>query len=141
MKFEKTSHLQGTITVPGDKSISHRAVMFGALARGTTTITNFLQGADCLATIDCFRKMGIEIENDGETVHVHGKGLRGLTAPKDTLYTGKSGTTTRLIAGILSGQPFATTLSGDESLNSRPMERIMKPLSKMGDFDKYTEIF
>ncbi len=132
MKFEKTSHLQGTITVPGDKSISHRAVMFGALAKGTTTITNFLQGADCLATIDCFRKMGIEIENDGETVHVHGKGLRGLTAPKDTLYTGNSGTTTRLIAGILSGQPFATTLSGDESLNSRPMERIMKPLSKMG---------
>ena len=128
-----TSHgLHGEIEIPGDKSISHRSVMFGALAKGTTEITHFLQGADCLSTIGCFRAMGIEIENTPEKILVHGRGLHGLTAPAGTLDVGTSGTTTRLISGILSGQPFATTLSGDASLNSRPMKRIMEPLSLMG---------
>lgn len=128
-----TSHgLHGEIEIPGDKSISHRSVMFGALAKGTTEITHFLQGADCLSTIGCFRAMGIEIENTPEKILVHGRGLHGLTAPDGTLDVGNSGTTTRLISGILSGQPFATTLSGDASLNSRPMKRIMEPLSLMG---------
>ena len=128
-----TSHgLHGEIEIPGDKSISHRSVMFGALAKGTTEITHFLHGADCLSTIGCFRAMGIEIENTPEKILVHGRGLHGLTAPAGTLDVGNSGTTTRLISGILSGQPFATTLSGDASLNSRPMKRIMEPLSLMG---------
>ena len=128
-----TSHgLHGEIEIPGDKSISHRSVMFGALAKGTTEITHFLQGADCLSTIGCFRAMGIEIENTPEKILVHGRGLHGLTAPAGTLDVGNSGTTTRLISGILSGQPFATTLSGDASLNSRPMKRIMEPLYLMG---------
>ena len=124
--------LRGEITIPGDKSISHRAVMFGSLARGTTKITHFLNGADCLATIDCFRQMGISIEQEQERVLVHGKGLRGLTAQSAQLYTGNSGTTTRLLSGILSGQSFTSVLSGDESLNTRPMNRIIAPLSQMG---------
>ncbi len=132
MIIKKTSGLQGIVVIPGDKSISHRAVMFGSLADGTTEITNFLQGADCLATIDCFRKMGIEIENSPEKILINGKGLYGLKEPSSTLNTMNSGTTTRLISGILSGQTFQTTLSGDDSLNSRPMGRIITPLSLMG---------
>lgn len=124
--------LTGEITIPGDKSISHRAVMFGSLAQGITEITHFLKGADCLSTIDCFRKMGIQIEETGEKILVHGNGLYGLKAPDSFLNTGNSGTTTRLISGILSGQSFSTTLSGDASLNSRPMGRIMEPLRQMG---------
>ena len=129
---KKTTPFHGEITVPGDKSISHRSVMFGAIAKGTTRITNFLQGADCLSTIDCFRKMGINIENTSKEILVHGNGLRGLKAPTEILNTGNSGTTTRLISGILAGQNFTSILSGDESLNSRPMKRIMDPLSSMG---------
>lgn len=132
MIIEKTKSLQGTVTVPGDKSISHRAVMFGSLANGTTEITNFLQGADCLATIDCFRKMQIPIEISPEKILIRGKGLHGLSKPSSVLDVKNSGTTTRLISGILSGQSFETTLSGDASLNSRPMGRIIKPLSLMG---------
>lgn len=132
MIIKKTENLQGIITVPGDKSISHRAVMFGSLANGTTEITNFLQGADCLATIACFRSMGIPIEVTPDKILIRGKGLHGLTAPSAALNTGNSGTTTRLISGILAGQSFQTILSGDESLNSRPMGRIITPLSLMG---------
>lgn len=132
MKFEKARHLIGEVTIPGDKSISHRAVMFGALAEGTTEVTNFLQGADCLSTIDCFRKLNIEIENTPQHILVHGKGLHGLTAPSCVLDTGNSGTTTRLISGILSAQNFETTLTGDASIQKRPMRRIMEPLSMMG---------
>ena len=132
MEIKATKGLRGEIQIPGDKSISHRSVMFGALAQGTTEITHFLQGADCLSTIGCFREMGIEIENTNEKIIVHGKGLHGLSAPSHTLNVGNSGTTTRLISGILSGQPFASTLSGDASLNSRPMNRIMEPLQMMG---------
>ena len=127
-----TRGLKGEVTIPGDKSISHRSIMLGSIALGTTEITHFLEGADCLSTIDCFRKMGVEIERKPSSILVHGKGLRGLTAPASTLNLGNSGTTTRLISGILSGQNFATTLSGDDSLNSRPMKRIMTPLNTMG---------
>ena len=132
MELKPTTKLRGTVTIPGDKSISHRAVMFGALANGLTEIHGFLQGADCLATIDCFAQMGISIENNQDTVLVHGKGLRGLRRPSSALDTKNSGTTTRLISGILAGQPFETTLSGDASLNTRPMGRIITPLSMMG---------
>lgn len=131
-KITRITGLKGTLTVPGDKSISHRAIMFGSLAEGTTTIHGFLKGADCLSTIDCFRKMGISIEEKEDTIYVHGKGLHGLHKPEKTLDVGNSGTTTRLISGILAGQNFDTVLSGDASLNSRPMGRIMKPLSMMG---------
>ena len=132
MKFTHTSSLRGELTVPGDKSISHRSVMFGALADGLTEIHGFLQGADCLSTISCFSKMGTSIENQGETVLVHGRGLHGLTAPDSVLDCGNSGTTTRLISGILSAQKFDTTLTGDASIQKRPMKRIIDPLSQMG---------
>lgn len=132
MKITPSHPLRGEVTIPGDKSISHRSVMFGAIAKGTTEITNFLQGADCLSTIHCFQSMGIDIENTNKRILVHGKGLYGLKAPASVLNTGNSGTTTRLISGILAGQPFTSILSGDESLNSRPMARIMKPLNSMG---------
>lgn len=124
--------LKGEVQIPGDKSISHRAVMLGSIARGTTEISHFLNGADCLSTIHCFQKMGIEIEQSKDLVLVHGRGLRGLKAPRGILDTGNSGTTTRLICGILSGQDFSSVLSGDDSLNSRPMKRIMDPLNQMG---------
>lgn len=130
--IQKAGPLHGTFTVPGDKSISHRSIMFGALAKGTTTVHGFLQGADCLSTISCFRAMGIEIENSNETVKIHGRGLHGLTPAKHMLDTGNSGTTTRLISGILAAQPFVTTLNGDASIQKRPMRRIIEPLTKMG---------
>lgn len=132
MKITKVNHLTGEIKVPGDKSISHRAIMLGALATGTTVVTNFLQGADCLSTIDCFRKMGIEIENTTDTVTIHGKGLHGLQKPDGTLDVGNSGTTLRLMSGILSGQDFSCMVTGDESIQRRPMKRIITPLSTMG---------
>lgn len=106
--------------------------MFGSIADGTTEVRNFLKGADCLATIRCFRTLGIDIEEKDSTVVVHGKGLHGLTAPSDILDVGNSGTTTRLLSGILAGQTFDSKLSGDESLNSRPMKRIIDPLTLMG---------
>lgn len=132
MIFQNKKPLKGEVTIPGDKSISHRAVMFGALAEGTTEVTNFLRGADCLSTIDCFRKLGIEIENTKERILIHGKGLHGLQAPSCVLDAGNSGTTTRLISGILAAQDFETTLTGDASIRKRPMRRIMEPLSMMG---------
>ncbi len=132
MKFHNIKGLKGEVTVPGDKSISHRAVMFGALSEGKTEITNFLQGADCLSTIGCFRRLGIDIENQENTVTIWGKGLDGLSAPSGTLDAGNSGTTTRLISGILAAQPFTTTLTGDSSIQKRPMKRIIEPLSMMG---------
>lgn len=126
------SGLRGEITVPGDKSISHRSVMFGAIAKGTSAIRGFLDGADCRSTIDCFRRLGIDIAFDGELVLVHGKGLRGLSAPTDILDVGNSGTTMRLISGILAAQPFLSHLTGDASICKRPMARIMAPLRRMG---------
>lgn len=132
MIFEQSKPLTGEVTVPGDKSISHRGIMLGAIAKGTTSITNFLKGADCLSTIACFRKMGIEIEEKGKEILVHGKGLHGLQAPDGILDAGNSGTTTRLISGILAGQNFSCELTGDASIQKRPMKRIITPLSLMG---------
>ena len=132
MEIKKSGALRGEVTVPGDKSISHRSIMFGAISEGLTEVTNFLQGADCLSTISCFRKLGIEIENTTEKILVHGKGIRGLSAPDSILDAGNSGTTTRLISGILSGQNFSCTLTGDASIQKRPMKRIIEPLSLMG---------
>ena len=132
MEIKKQTNLKGTLTVPGDKSISHRAVMFGSLARGTTKISHFLEGADCLSTISCFRKMGIEIDRNKDEILVHGRGLHGLTAPTEILDVGNSGTTTRLISGILAGQTFTSELDGDDSIRTRPMKRIMTPLASMG---------
>ena len=132
MEIKKQNGLRGTLAVPGDKSISHRAVMFGALAKGTTRISHFLEGADCLSTISCFQKMGIEIERKESEVLVHGKGLHGLRAPEGILDVGNSGTTTRLISGILAGQKFCSQLDGDASIRTRPMDRIILPLTAMG---------
>lgn len=132
MVIQKIKKAVGQIKVPGDKSISHRAVMLGSLANGVTEISGFLKGADCLSTIDCFRKMGIDIDINGENVTVHGNGLRGLKKPDEMLYTGNSGTTTRLLCGILAGQNFDTSITGDVSIQKRPMGRVVKPLSMMG---------
>ena len=132
MEIKKLTNLRGELTVPGDKSISHRAVMFGSLAKGTTRISHFLEGADCLSTITCFRKMGIDIERNASEIMVHGKGLHGLSAPDSILDVGNSGTTTRLISGILAGQNFTSELDGDDSIRTRPMKRIMTPLTSMG---------
>ena len=126
--------LQGRIEVPGDKSVSHRAVMLGALSEGITEISGFLMSADCLSTISCFEKMGVRVDrNDAEkTVTVEGRSLHGLRAPSELLYTGNSGTTTRIISGILAGQSFESTLDGDSSIRRRPMKRIIDPLLAMG---------
>ncbi len=134
MQIQPIKTLRGEITVPADKSISHRSIMFGSIAEGSTRVKNCLLSADCLSTISCFRQLGIEIqlEEENSSVLVKGKGLHGLQSPSSTLNTGNSGTTTRLISGILSGQSFESTLSGDASLNTRPMKRIIKPLSMMG---------
>ena len=132
MELTRTHAFRGELSVPGDKSISHRGIMFGAISNGLTEVTNFLQGADCLSTISCFRQLGISIENDGSKVLVHGKGLHGLSAPSQILDVGNSGTTLRLISGILAGQQFQTTLNGDASIRKRPMKRIFTPLSEMG---------
>ncbi len=132
MVITKAAGLHGEVCVPGDKSVSHRSVMFGSIAKGTTKISHYLQGADCLSTISCFRKMGIEIENQGDTVLVHGRGLRGLKGPDGALDCGNSGTTTRLISGILAAQNFDVVLTGDDSIQKRPMKRIMEPLTLMG---------
>lgn len=132
MEFTKKHAYRGELSVPGDKSISHRGIMFGAISGGLTEVTNFLQGADCLSTISCFRQLGISIENDGSRVLVHGRGLHGLTPPKQVLDVGNSGTTLRLISGILAGQAFQSTLNGDASIRKRPMNRIFIPLAEMG---------
>lgn len=131
-ELKKMKRIRGEVTVPGDKSISHRGVMLGALANGVTEIDGFLTGADCISTIECFRALGIETEIDGTHVTVHGKGLYGLSKPESMLYTGNSGTTTRLLCGILSVQNFDTQITGDSSICKRPMSRVVKPLSEMG---------
>ncbi|MCC8045231.1 MAG: 3-phosphoshikimate 1-carboxyvinyltransferase [Clostridiales bacterium] len=131
MIIKYTAPLRGELSIPGDKSISHRSVMFGALAEGTTEVTNFLTGADCLSTIACFRQMGIEIEQKDTHVLIHGKGLHGLKAPSKILDAGNSGTTVRLLSGILAGQNFDSVITGDETIQKRPMKRIMTPLAGM----------
>lgn len=132
MQITKQHALKGNVTVPGDKSISHRSIMFGAIAQGLTEVTGFLQGADCLSTISCFRRLGIEIRNEKTKVLIYGRGLHGLSAPSSVLDAGNSGTTTRLISGILAGQDFPSSITGDASIQKRPMGRIFRPLSEMG---------
>lgn len=128
----KIHKLEGKITVPGDKSISHRAVMLSSISRGTSRVSGFLRGEDCLSTIACFRGLGIEIEDRGKEIVVQGKGLYGLKEPEDVLDAGNSGTTMRLLSGILAGQEFLTIVTGDGSLRKRPMARIAAPLRQMG---------
>jgi 3-phosphoshikimate 1-carboxyvinyltransferase len=135
LQIKQARSLQGTVSVPGDKSISHRAVMLGSLAEGETVIENFLPGEDCLSTIKCFRKLGIEIEGPHEgIVRLTGRGLEGLKEPDDILDAGNSGTTMRLSLGILAGQRFFSVITGDNSLRRRPMARVTEPLKKMGAF-------
>lgn len=136
MTITKVKSLKGEITVPGDKSISHRGVMFGAISEGITELTGFLDGADCRSTISCFKAMGIDITQEHDHVIIHGKGLKGLSAPSKMLDVGNSGTTTRLISGILAGQNFISSLNGDESIQKRPMGRIITPLTSMGAYIK-----
>ena len=124
--------IKGRLRVPGDKSISHRAVMFGAISKGITNIKGFLTGADCISTISIFKKMGIDIEIQNTAVTVKGKGLYGLSNPGEILDCGNSGTTTRLVSGILSAQNFTSVLTGDKSIQKRPMNRIIAPLTLMG---------
>lgn len=124
--------IKGRLRVPGDKSISHRAVMFGAISKGITNIKGFLTGADCISTISIFKKMGIDIEIQNTAVTVRGKGLYGLSNPGEILDCGNSGTTTRLVSGILSAQNFTSVLTGDKSIQKRPMNRITAPLTLMG---------
>lgn len=125
--------LKGEIIIPGDKSISHRSVMFGAISRGKTTISNFLPGEDCLSTIACFRTLGVDINmDDPDKVVINGKGFEGLKEPEEILDVGNSGTTIRLMMGILSGRPFFSVIKGDVSIGKRPMTRVTKPLSQMG---------
>ena len=132
MEIKEAKGLRGIITVAPDKSISHRGVILGAISKGTTVVDNFLMGDDCLSTIDCFRKMGISIRIEKSRIIVLGRGLHGLKAPKEVLYTGNSGTTTRLLCGLLVPQRFNCTIDGDESIQKRPMNRVIEPLRKMG---------
>ena len=132
MKLSTSPPLRGQIAIPGDKSISHRGVILGAISTKTTVIHNFLHSQDCHSTIDCFRKLGVEIRVENDTVTVHGRGLDGLRAPAETLYAGNSGTTMRLMAGLLAAQGFSSRLEGDGSLSARPMNRVIKPLELMG---------
>ena len=133
LRVGKSKKLEGQIKVPGDKSISHRAVILGSLAKGPTKIKNFLMGADCLSTIECLRAMGIEFNQvDGSTIIVNGRGLHGLREPEDILNVGNSGTTIRLMTGLLAGQPFLSILTGDSSIRKRPMGRVTEPLKEMG---------
>ncbi|NTW01338.1 MAG: 3-phosphoshikimate 1-carboxyvinyltransferase [Oscillochloris sp.] len=126
------ARLRGIVDVPGDKSISHRAVIFNAVAQGRARVTNFLTGADCLSTIACIRALGVEVLQDGGEVHVHGVGLRGLREATDVLDCGNSGTTLRLLTGLLSGMPIFSVLTGDASLRARPQRRIVEPLRALG---------
>jgi len=122
----------GSITLPGDKSISHRYAMIGALAEGDTSIANFSTGADCRSTVECVRALGIEVAGAATELVIHGKGLDGLRAPVCDLDAGNSGSTIRMLSGILAGQPFSSRILGDESLSRRPMKRVMTPLGQMG---------
>lgn len=131
MKINSTNYLQGTINLPGDKSISHRAAMFSAMANGETKISNFASSADCASTLECLKGLGVEISREGSTVFIKGVGKKGFTKPEIDLDCGNSGTTMRLMCGILAGQNFDSVLIGDESLSKRPMKRVIEPLSKM----------
>ena len=124
--------LKGRIRVPGDKSISHRSIIFGSLAKGVTTVRDILRGEDVLSTMQVFRDLGVQIEDDGNLVKIHGVGFEGLQAPKNRLDMGNSGTSIRLISGVLAGQDFEAEMFGDDSLSKRPMDRVTIPLRQMG---------
>ncbi|MBV5340608.1 MAG: 3-phosphoshikimate 1-carboxyvinyltransferase [Deltaproteobacteria bacterium] len=130
--IQPAASIRGEIIVPGDKSISHRSIMLGAIANGVTTVHGFLRGEDNLSTMHAFRAMGVVINDDGETIQITGRGLHGLNEPGDVLDCGNSGTTIRLITGLLSGQSFFSVVTGDQYLRKRPMKRIVEPLSLMG---------
>lgn len=132
MHLSASTPLRGSLVISGDKSISHRAVMFGSLATGTTEIEGFLPGEDCLSTIRCFRNMGVRIEQRGSSVTILGRGLRELMPPAEALDCGNSGTTTRLLSGVLAAQRFSSVLTGDASIQRRPMKRVITPLCAMG---------
>ncbi|HEY4602507.1 MAG TPA: 3-phosphoshikimate 1-carboxyvinyltransferase [Cerasibacillus sp.] len=133
IKLDFNAHaLRGSLDVPGDKSITHRAIMLGSLANGTTTVSNFLPSEDCLCTLEIFQQLGVPIERDGEMVTIEGKGASGLEEPLKPLYFGNSGTTARLMLGLLAGLPLFTTVYGDQSLSKRPMDRVIQPLQQMG---------
>jgi 3-phosphoshikimate 1-carboxyvinyltransferase len=131
-RISPARRLEGSVLVPGDKSISHRYAMISAIAEGPSTIHNYSTGADCQSTLACMRSLGVEWRKDGTTVEVEGLGLDGLREPAAMLDAGNSGSTIRMLSGILAAQPFSTRIGGDESLSKRPMERIMKPLREMG---------
>ncbi len=131
-KIEKINKINGELNLPGDKSISHRAVMFSSLAKGESIVRNYLNSADVNSTINCFRELGCEITVEGADLRIKGKGFKGFTKPTKELDAGNSGTTTRLISGILAAQDFETTITGDASLSKRPMKRIVDPLTEMG---------
>ncbi len=131
-RIPPASRLSGSIRLPGDKSISHRYAMLGAIAKGTTRIHNYASGQDCHSTLGCLRSLGIAVETDGGEVAIHGRGLGGLDLSPGALDAGNSGSTIRMLSGILAGQPFVSRISGDESLSRRPMGRIMTPLGEMG---------
>ena len=124
--------INGAIETPGDKSISHRYAMLAALAEGSSELRHFASAADCQSTLDCMRALGAEVQREKDTVRITGKGLRGLAGSRGALDAGNSGTTMRLLAGILSGQRFSSALTGDASLRSRPMRRVVDPLRQMG---------
>ena len=124
--------LRGEISVPGDKSIGHRAVIFGSIAHGLSRVSNMSGGEDNLRTVQAFKDLGVKISTEGETLYIQGKGWEGLTAPKNIIDCGNSGTTMRLLSGVLAGRPFTTMLDGDQSLRRRPMQRVIEPLRRMG---------
>lgn len=133
MKLEtKAQGLHGSLRIPGDKSISHRSIMFGSLAKGVTTVRDILRGEDVLSTMQVFRNLGVTIEDDGDVVRIHGVGFDGLKAPQNKLDMGNSGTSIRLISGVLAGQDFDVEMFGDDSLSKRPMDRVTIPLRQMG---------
>ncbi|MBI3952054.1 MAG: 3-phosphoshikimate 1-carboxyvinyltransferase [Acidobacteria bacterium] len=127
-----TRRIWGAVTLPGDKSISHRAAMIAAISHGTSKLVNYAPSQDCQSTLGCLRALGVSIEPSGNAIQIHGRGLKGLQPPKEILDAGNSGTTIRLLSGILAGQPFESVLTGDESLRRRPMRRIIEPLTRMG---------
>src|SRR5262249_4436805 len=131
-RISPAKSITGSITLPGDKSISHRYAMIASIAEGTSRVTNYSTGADCHSTLGCMRALGVEIEGGGTEFKIHGRGLDGLRAPACDLDAGNSGSTIRMLSGILAGQPYISRIFGDESLSRRPMQRIMQPLAEMG---------
>src|SRR5438128_1047133 len=132
LEISPAGRIHGAASVPGDKAISHRLAMLGAIAEGSTVIHNFAESADCESTLECLRQLGISIKRDGSAVTIEGRGLQGLRKPSRELDAGNSGTTARLMSGILAGCSFESTFIGDESLSQRPMKRIIEPLRRFG---------